>query len=1639
MAVKLRSVATATNVDGTSGTSVTVTKPSQTADGDVMIAITHGYIADDGVVAPTDWELLDIADDSTGGLRSRAYRKIASSEGASYVFGFGGAGGAIGVSIASFMGGHDVHSYQWVITGTEDPADGTGLDASRDSVGYQVYCWRNDTANTTVTWSFGTEEFDVTAKATTAIRSGQSGMYYGPPDLSDIVNAGDEFPSATANPVQAPLAGIFWNFLVGDKAPDGEDWTSTNGQSSVEIKMDRVELDAAGGIATPLTRDVSVQVSAFSASAETEAASNAADGLLTTAWLDDVTSPPQLLTYDFATALTAKRYRITSAHETATYGQSLDPMNWTVEGSNNGSSWTVIDTRSNESFGNRSETREFRIADPGSYRYYKLNISANKNSDLSTTGSQLAEWRLSTVDVWEDVTSYVNYEDKIRITRGLQGSSGRSDYSRAYLTFDNTDGRFSLRNPNGAYHGAIQRNSETRISKAYGTKSLQLQGVVRVEGTDMIGDCLRCVSTAENSPTSDLDLRMDIEPEAWRDTQMLAGVSNPAGLHSWDLYLDGDAKLNFRWTPFGGGAMVSATSTEGVRLGGRRSIKVFFDANDGSGNSVVTFYTASAFNGTWEQLGVPVSTVGSNSIKYTGGALCIGHVASQPLRGLHGRVYNFELRDGTTLVSDIDFTAQTNGAHTLTETGNPWITVNNAVISNRRYRFHGETASWPVAWDPTGNWVYVSATSAGIQKRLERGPAAGSAMYRHHTRGVVADPGFDFQRGTAVAYWPMEDGKDSFQCASGLPGRPHLEIYGTPNFGEFSGYQESDPLPDLNGAKFGGRVVGADSSYVEARFLLAVPETAPVVGSNFITLWGTGTQAKFRLYYSAANEWTYSFSAEANLESGVPSYTSAPFTVTTVGELMHVRVILAQDGNDITITIDARNTIGEDLGGSTTAISSETFGRIYRAQVNDSDTASNAEIFMGHLALYGADAPDWESPINAWHYETAAERIDRICDEEDIEFRLVGDSAGSTFLGYQSSDSPQGIMSSAAVSDFGYLTDPLDAFGIEYRTNRSILSQEARLTVSYTGNELSGELLPVDDDSYLVNDATARRGDAGSARYVLEAGALSVNQPPHGVGTYAQEQSYSLAHEGQCVDIASWTVHQGTLDEERYPRIQLALENLRIAGDPVLIEAILNLDVGHRVDITDTPDFLPAQDIRQIVIGYEEWFDQFQHDFSLNTIPERTFEVAQYSSGFRFDTGGSELYQDIAAAETEILVSTTSGQVWTTDPAAIPIDWTVDGEQMRVTAVGRLISSNPFFDTDLTGWTAEGSAVIARSTDYVHYYEQAVASMKLTPDGVAATAAAVNTQSAVDTVVPLEMYEVSLWAYFPNGWSDVRSSVVFRTAAGASVSTMSSAAVVVPAGVWTHISTDLQAPLTASRAQARVRVGGTPAATDVGYFYSVRVVEKSEDPAFKFDSFNRANSTTNLGSTDDGVIAAWTQDSGTWGINSNAAYVSVSADSIATQAGTADFETLEVNVSTWASNQAWLNFRFTDTSNRIRFGGTVGAAAQLNVITAGVTVRTETSSVTLAAGDQLRVRCNGSVIECFVNGVLVLCITETAHSTATRVGMQTDNTAPRFNDFEFNPGTFAQTATVVRGVNGVTAPHPSGTEVTLYRPPYRGL
>jgi len=119
----------------------------------------------------------------------------------------------------------------------------------------------------------------------------------------------------------------------------------------------------------------------------TEGSDEAFDGDFATKWLASATTSPWLK-YQFPSKVTIKKYAITSGVDS----QDRDPKSWTLEGSNDDSAWTILDTRTGEWFGPRQIRREFFLDNSTEYLYYRLNISANWGS---------ADTQLSELEMYE--------------------------------------------------------------------------------------------------------------------------------------------------------------------------------------------------------------------------------------------------------------------------------------------------------------------------------------------------------------------------------------------------------------------------------------------------------------------------------------------------------------------------------------------------------------------------------------------------------------------------------------------------------------------------------------------------------------------------------------------------------------------------------------------------------------------------------------------------------------------------------------------------------------------------------------------------------------------------------------------------------------------------------------------------------------------------------------------------------------------------------------------------------------------------------------------------------------------------------------------------------------------------------------
>lgn len=138
--------------------------------------------------------------------------------------------------------------------------------------------------------------------------------------------------------------------------------------------------------------NVTGKVTAVRASGENteagEVKENLIDGESATKWL--VFARTAWLEFQLSEPVPAVRYALTSAND----APARDPRDWTFLGSDDGKSWTTLDTREDETFERRRQTREFDFEPDHPYRQYRLEITRNNGDGIT----QLAEVQIATAD-----------------------------------------------------------------------------------------------------------------------------------------------------------------------------------------------------------------------------------------------------------------------------------------------------------------------------------------------------------------------------------------------------------------------------------------------------------------------------------------------------------------------------------------------------------------------------------------------------------------------------------------------------------------------------------------------------------------------------------------------------------------------------------------------------------------------------------------------------------------------------------------------------------------------------------------------------------------------------------------------------------------------------------------------------------------------------------------------------------------------------------------------------------------------------------------------------------------------------------------------------------------------------------------
>ncbi|HEY0696521.1 MAG TPA: hypothetical protein VGD43_01785 [Micromonospora sp.] len=842
------------------------------------------------------------------------------------------------------------------------------------------------------------------------------------------------------------------------------------------------------------------------------------------------------------------------------------------------------------------------------------------------------------------------------------------DPDEASLVITNTNGRYSPRQPLSPYYGLLGRNTPVRIgvlmfdddfdrtvATGWGTGWSSFGAGGTVTGTDAsvsAGSARHSVPLANAFRASyytGLQVR-DCEVTVTVDTD-LADITG-AALEPANILLRLQSITDYYM------ARVEATASEEVRVSLHHS----------TGGVIAAAVTVAGLVWAGQPLQVRASCVGPT-------------LAVKAWDPSGGEPRDWQLTAVDTTLTDPGYVGIRSGvAVSNTNTKPVIVRYDDLVVLDRRA--HMEVASWPPRWNVPGTDAWVEIEAAGILRRLGQGARPlRSALYRETVRSAP------------TAYWPLEDAAGSLSAASAVDGVADMNTFGysrftepgsggtipvpaanLPVFASGDGIPGSAPVIDLSrGGVLQAAVPGGSVPGWQIEWVMIAPRDK---ADNVIPIeWSTdGTWDQWQFQIGASSTALFIGHVTGGITDGSTSLAHSMFD-----GLPHHYMVEAYQVAGIThanLYIDGTYVAtSEAFAGTLTG----TPGSITRVIVNPLEEINGTEAMpiLGHVAVwnpYPAGTLDTSAAATGWAGETAADRITRLCAEEDVPVTIVHGPDDSAAMGPQRPDELLTLLDECVDADGGLLIEARDQLALTYRTLSSLYNQTP-LAIPYT--RLVPPLVPVDDDELTRNDVTVTRpGSSQRGRSVQEAGPLSIQPPPDGVGTYNTEIEVNVGTDGQLGDQAGWRLHLGTWDEARYPRVRVNLSAPEWAADAAGSAAVAAVDAGTMITLTGLPAWLPPDPPVLMAVGSVEFLDEFERTLDFTMVPGGPYTVAEADGDERVPADGSTLAAGIDADDLTLsLASTTANGPWTTDAADFPIDLRVGGE--RVTASGITGGSSP--------------------------------------------------------------------------------------------------------------------------------------------------------------------------------------------------------------------------------------------------------------------------------------------------------------------------------------------------------------------------
>jgi len=581
--------------------------------------------------------------------------------------------------------------------------------------------------------------------------------------------------------------------------------------------------------------------------------------------------------------------------------------------------------------------------------------------------------------------------------------------------------------------------------------------------------------------------------------------------------------------------------------------------------------------------------------------------------------------------------------------------------------FTGRLSACVPRWDLDGAG-YADIEAAGplrwvIQKRPVRSPLE---------RAIVAEG--------AALYLPLTDGPIASSAATPMSGLTPIDVDGI-KFAQVAG-PIGDPrsLPEMARDEVGAVTawqVNLDSATGTSWCVDVMLRGERVVDAftDYTACgWAAGSGAT-ESFYTLGFGWDGGSSDPDELTLfGYEINDTGYFALTIDSELVldgnwhHIRVQSQPSGSSTRVDMTLDGTVAVADSGTTVAP-----GGVTRVEIFTASTTTLKSGSIGHLAVYDDNEPgETHQAARGYWGEDVATRLARLATQDDVTIDVVTGTYGTATLGPQPTAKLSEILRDVESADLGRLVERLDADALRYVSRDARYGAAVTLTIGAEHQAVSPK--PEMKVGGAVGSVTVSR-PGGSSAIATDAAAVAAG----GVDATAEP---NVATDGVLLAIGQWILSSQPVGATGVSTVQLDLgeDGGSLVAD--WLAAIVAQPI--RAAIAGVAGLPAGLDV--FVEGWTEMLTDVDWTIGVVMSPARPYDVFVRGDDQlgRRDATASTLDGAVLSSATALSVATSSGPVWTTESAHLPLDIDVEGEQITVTGIAGSTSPQTFTVTRAT-------------------------------------------------------------------------------------------------------------------------------------------------------------------------------------------------------------------------------------------------------------------------------------------------------------------------------------------------------------------